>query len=310
MVSFAQALSQNQLHLQRDKTETLQVNLGLLCNQVCKHCHLDAGPKRSEVMDRETMCLVAAYATSGGFHTLDITGGAPEMNPHLPELINLAAGKVSRIMLRSNLTVLTGGEHGELLELLKKHQVDLVASFPSLSPGQLEAQRGKGVFEDSVAGLQLLNRLGWGRPGSGLGLDLVANPAGAFLPPDQNSAERRYRDELGRRWDISFNNLFTLANVPLGRFRQWLQRSGNYQSYLDKLASGFNPCTVDNLMCRSLVSVSWDGYLYDCDFNLAAGIPMGGQMTHLSQMQGPPPEGALIPLSEHCYTCTAGSGFT
>ncbi len=310
MVSFAQALSQNQIHLQRGKTDTLQVNLGLVCNQVCKHCHLDAGPHRSEMMTGSTVRQVAEYALRGGFTTLDITGGAPELNPHLPELISLVGGKLPRIMLRSNLTLLTGGQYDELLELLKQHQVALVVSFPSLSPSQLEAQRGKGVFGDSVAGLQRLNSLGWGRPNSGLELDLVANPAGAFLPPQQDAAQTRFREELGRRWDISFNNLFTLANVPLGRFRQWLMRSGNYQGYLEKLAEGFNPCTVDNLMCRSLVSVSWDGHLYDCDFNLAAGIPLGGQLTHVSQMPGPPPQGATIPISEHCYTCTAGSGFT
>lgn len=309
MVSFAQALSQNRLHLQRGQTDTLQVNVGLVCNQACRHCHLDAGPHRSEQMDQDTVRQVAAYALRAGFGTVDITGGAPEMNPHLPELIRLVSGQVPRLMLRSNLTLLTGGAHAELLALLKEHQVVIVASFPSLSPSQMEAQRGRGVFQASLDGLRLLNQMGWGRPG-GPELNLVANPAGAFLPPEQASAQRHFRSQLERHWGITFDHLFTLANVPLGRFRDWLLRSGNYQGYLDKLAGGFNPCTVDNLMCRSLVSVAWNGFLYDCDFNLAAGIPLGGQEVHLSQMPGPPEPGAAIPISEHCYTCTAGSGFT
>jgi len=310
VVSFAQALSQNQLDLRRGRTETLQVNLGLLCNQVCKHCHLGAGPHRREVMDLDTMRQVADYAVRGGFSVVDITGGAPEMNPHLPELIRRCTEAAPRVMLRSNLTLLTGGGRGHLLELLRERRVAIVASFPSLSPSQVEAQRGAGVFEGSLRGLRLLNQIGWGRPGSGLELDLVVNPAGAFLPPQQEAAQRRFRGELRRRWGVTFDHLFTLANAPLGRFRDWLLSSGNYDGYLDKLAHGFNPCAVQGLMCRSLVSVAWDGCLYDCDFNLAAGIPLGGQRVHVSQMPGPPPEGAAIAVSEHCYTCTAGSGFT
>lgn len=310
MVSFAQALSQNQLDLRRGRTETLQVNVGLLCNQACKHCHLSAGPHRREMMDQATVQQVAEYAARGGFAVVDITGGAPEMNPHLPELIRRCAEVAPRVMLRSNLTVLADGNHAGLLALLRDKRVVIVASFPSLSPSQLDAQRGAGVFEGSRLGLELLNQMGWGQPDSGLELNLVVNPAGAFLPPQQEAAERRFRSELSRRWGITFNNLYTLANAPLGRFRDWLLRSGNYDGYLDKLAHGFNPCAVQSLMCRSLVSVGWDGCLYDCDFNLAAGIPLGGRRVHVSQMPGPPPEGVAIAMSEHCYTCTAGSGFT
>jgi radical SAM/Cys-rich protein len=310
LVSFAQALQSNRLSLTRGVTDTLQVNLGLKCNLACKHCHLEAGPMRQELMDRGTMDQVLAYAQRAGFKVIDITGGAPELNPDLPYMVAGAAETAPKVILRSNLTLLTDGSRSGLLELLRGKGVALFVSFPALSPQQLEAQRGKGVFDASLQGLKLLNSLGWGRPEGGLELNLVANPAGAFLPPEQGQAERRFRRELERRWGITFNCLFTLANVPLGRFRAWLERTGNYQSYVAKLAEGFNPCTIDGLMCRSLASVDWDGYLYDCDFNLAAGIPLAGHTTHVSQLKQPPAQGAPIPVSEHCYTCTAGSGFT
>jgi radical SAM/Cys-rich protein len=185
-----------------------------------------------------------------------------------------------------------------------------VASLPSPNAGQLEAQRGKGIFEKSINALKRLNAAGYGKEGTGLELDLVSNPPGAFLPPEQAQAEERFRILLKNKWDITFNNLFTFANVPLGRFRQWLQTSGNLQNYLERLASSFNPCVVDGLMCRTLVSVDWNGYLYDCDFNLAKGIYMSGRKIHVSEMQGAPEPGTPIAVADHCYTCAAGSGFT
>lgn len=310
MVSFSQALAHSEQRLVRGCTVTLQVNVGLKCNQACKHCHLDAGPERTELMGLETMREVADYALRGGFQLVDITGGAPELNPNVAELVELTSRAAPRVWFRSNLTVLTNGRHDDLLALLARRRVTVVASFPSLSPGQADAQRGPGVFQRSLEGLARLNRTGYGRPGSGLELHLVSNPAGAFLPPDQAAAERRFRGELARRWDISFNQLFAFANVPLGRFRKWLRDSGNLDQYLDKLAQSFNPCAVEGVMCRSLVSVGFDGILYDCDFNLAADLPMGGRRIHVSQMAGPPEEGSPIAVREHCYTCTAGSGFT
>lgn len=310
MHSFAHKLRESDLDLAREKTDTLQINLGLLCNQVCKHCHLEAGPNRPELMDQETADMVADYAARCGFGAIDITGGAPELNPVLPQLIKNLRPLTPRLMLRANLTALGQAENRALMPLLADHGVVVVASLPALNPNQTDAQRGPGVFQDSLEVLQALNKLGYGRAGSGLELNLVSNPAGAFLPPSQAQAEERFKSQLERRWNISFNQLYTFANVPLGRFKRWLTGSGNYDAYLEKLIRSFNGCAVEGLMCRRQVSVAWDGYLYDCDFNLAAGLPLGGQRTHVSQMDGPPPSGSPIAVGVHCFTCTAGSGFT
>ncbi|MBA4394793.1 MAG: DUF3641 domain-containing protein, partial [Desulfobacca sp.] len=243
------------------------------------------------------------------FTVVDITGGAPELNSHLPRLISGVAPHTKRIMVRSNLTALTDGPLGALMELLKNHRVVVVASFPSLQPGQTDTQRGAGVFQASINTLRQLNALGYGRADSGLELDLVSNPCGSFLPPSQAEAEKRFREELAKRWGLVFNHLYVFVNVPLGRYRQWLDQSGNLQGYREKLASGFNPATLTGVMCRSLVSVSWEGYLYDCDFNLALDLPYVGLKTHISEMAGPPPAGTPIQVGDHCYACTAGSGF-
>ncbi len=309
MPSFAQTLRAHQLDLVRGATQTLQVNLGLRCNQACRHCHLEAGPARSELMDLATVEAVLAYALRGGFTTLDITGGAPEMNPNLERLIAGAVRPGLRVMLRANLTAL-GRRGPELMEFLAAQGVAVVASFPSLSPGQADALRGEGVFAASLDALARLNALGYGRQGSGLELDLVANPTGAFLPPAQAATEKRYQAEMKRRWNLSFNHLYCFANVPLGRFEGWLRSSGNYDGYLERLSSQFNPCAVADLMCRSLVSVDWRGHLFDCDFNQAAGLPMNGRRIHVDDMTGLPPLGQPIALGDHCFTCTAGAGFT
>ena len=307
---FIQTLSKHGLELNRGPTNTLQINVGLLCNQVCKHCHLDAGPSRKENMDTETAEEIITYAGRGHFETIDITGGAPELNPNLRLLIERLSSHASRIMLRSNLSALNDGNRDDLMDLLCVHNVVVVASFPSLNAAQTESQRGEGVFQASIDALKKLNAMGYGRDGSGLELNLVSNPTGAFLPPDQVQTEKRFRQVLKEKWDIDFNNLYNFANVPLGRFRNWLLLSGNLDNYLNKLASIFNPCAMNGLMCRGLVSVSWDGYLYDCDFNLARGLYLGGKKTHVSEMDGPPEPGRPIAAADHCYTCTAGSGFT
>jgi radical SAM/Cys-rich protein len=197
-----------------------------------------------------------------------------------------------------------------LKDLLASHQVVIVASFPSLNLTQTDSQRGEGIFQESIDVLKKLNDLGYGSNGAGLQLNLVSNPTGAFLPPSQEQTENRYHQILENRWGIRFNKLYNFANVPLGRFRQWLVRSNNFEQYIGKLCSGFNPCAVENLMCRTLVSVSWNGYLYDCDFNLARGLFMGGRKIHISEMDDPPKPGDYIATADHCYTCTAGSGFT
>ena len=307
---FGQTLARHGLSLTRLKTTTLQVNVGLLCNQACRHCHLEAGPNREEVMSKETVDQVVAMAQRFPFGVVDITGGAPEMNPNLGGMIERLAPLASRLMLRSNLTALAHGERDHLIDLCKKNRVVIVASFPSLNEVQAESQRGKGVFRESIAVLRKLNSIGYGKPGSGLELNLVSNPTGAFLPSSQEQLEKRFCQVLENKWGVVFNNLFTFANVPLGRFRHWLEGSGNLDKYLQKLATSFNPCAIEGLMCRSLISVSRDGYLFDCDFNQAADLHLGGKKTHISELKELPEPGKPIAISYHCYTCTAGSGFT
>jgi radical SAM/Cys-rich protein len=307
---FHLMLSSHGLKLRRDRTQALQINVGLLCNQQCRHCHLEAGPDRTENMTRETMSSVADYVNGNHFDVIDITGGAPELNPHVTELIERMAALAPRLMFRSNLSVLNSGKRNGLMQVLKECRVVVVASFPSLNSFQTESQRGKGTFDTSIEALLKLNRLGYGLEGSGLELNLVSNPSGAFLPAAQEQTEKRFKRILEKNWGIRFNRLFSFANVPLGRYREWLVRSGNLALYLEKLASSFNPCAVSGVMCRSTVSVSWDGYFYDCDFNLARGIYMGGRKVHVSEMQGPPEPGSEIATADHCYACTSGAGFT
>jgi len=307
---FSQTLSRHGLRFNRNNTHTLQVNLGMLCNQTCRHCHLDAGPGRKENMDTKTIGEVISYAQRSKFETIDITGGAPELNPNIGMLIEEVFSLAQRIMMRSNLSALNDGGREYLFELLKGHRVVIVASFPSLNEAQTDSQRGNRIFQTTIDALKKLNAVGYGHEGSGLELNLVSNPTGAFLPPNQAETEKRFRQVLKRKWGIVFNNLFNFANVPLGRFRKWLVKTNNLDKYMEKLYSSFNPCSVGGLMCRSLVSVSWDGYLYDCDFNLARELFMGGHKIHVSEMSGPPPLHSHIATADHCYTCTAGSGFT
>ncbi len=309
MKKFAETLEEHGLDLVRANTSVLQVNVGLLCNQVCKHCHLDAGPQRQEIMTADTMGDIGEFARNHPFDIFDITGGAPELNPDIKKLVRLAAETVPTVMFRANLTALLE-KANDLLDFLKDHKVQIVASYPSINQSQTDAQRGRGVFDQSLKALQMLNEAGYGQPGSGLGLDLVSNPAGAFLPSDQTQLAQRFRKVLKDRWNIEFNNLFAIANMPLGRFRAWLERSGNLESYTAKLTDLFNPEAINGLMCRNTLSVAWDGYMFDCDFNQAAGLPLGGKSIHISQMQHVPEPESRIAVSDHCYTCTAGAGFT
>ncbi len=307
---FNERLTEQQLTLTREQTTTLQINTGLLCDLSCRHCHLSAGPKRSEQMNRATMEQIIAHARQVHYPTIDITGGAPELVPDLPYLIEQLAPLTERLMLRTNLTALNRPDKQGLIELFKRHKVVLVASFPATNAGQLEAQRGAGVMDSSLQMLKQLNAAGYGIAGSGQQLDLVASPSGAFLPSGQDQAEKKFKRDLARKWGLEFNQLYIFANMPLGRFLQWLQTSENLQNYMEKLSSGFNPCTIDGLMCRSLLSVNWDGYLYDCDFNLAAEMPLSSKVTHISELNDYPEKGMAIAVGEHCYACTAGSGFT
>lgn len=307
---FSHTLEAKGLCLVRDKAVTCQVNLGLLCNLACRHCHLSAGPGRRELMDLETVNQVVEFLRKGRFQVMDITGGAPELNPNLPLLIKGAAGLTRTVMLRCNPSALYGMKDKSLIDLLTSHGITLVCSLPALNQPQTDSQRGKGSFDKTIAGLKMLNELGYGNEGTGLVLNLVSNPAGAFMPASQVSAEKRFRSVLAEKWGIMFNELFTFANMPLGRFEAWLKKTGNYKDYLQTLYKGFNACTLEGLMCRSLVSVSWDGYLYDCDFNLAANLPMGNQRRHITEINYFDFQGHNIAVGSHCYACTAGSGFT
>jgi len=307
---FHETLARHDLRLTRTKTTTLQVNVGRLCDLACRHCHLDAGPGRQEVMTAETMQAVITFAERNRFAVIDITGGAPELVPDIARLLRGLRPHTEQLLLRSNLTALAAPERETLLDLCIEHKVVLVASFPSTNARQADAQRGDGVNDRAVVMLQKLNALGYGQPDSGLLLHLVANPGGAFLPADQQATENRFRQEAQRRFGVVFNRLFTFANVPLGRFRRWLELSDNEADYLLRLHEAFNPCVVDGLMCRALLSVDWDGRLYDCDFNLAAQLPLSGEETTIFEVPGPPPAGTAIATGDHCYACTAGSGFT
>jgi radical SAM/Cys-rich protein len=310
MVSFAQTLKQHDLRLTRGETTTLQINMGLVCNQACKHCHLECGPHKTESMSRQTARQVVDYAAQCGFQSIDITGGAPELNPNTPWLLSKVSSLASKVMFRANLTALTDGEHDDLIAQLADSGVVIMASFPALSPGQTDSVRGKGVYDRAVKALAILNKAGFGKEGASLELNLITNPAGAFLPPDQQKSEQRFKKELLRKHGIYFNNLYSFANVPLGRFRDWLSEKALLDEYLGRLATAFNPCALDQVMCRNQVSVNWDGYLYDCDFHLAVDKPLAGKKTHVTHLSQPPEPGSPIPLLDHCYTCTAGAGFT
>lgn len=310
LVPFKDTLAGRGLALTRRKCTTLQVNVGLLCNQSCRHCHLDAGPSRPEVMSAETAAAVIRLADRFRFQTIDITGGAPEMNPHIETLLQKLPPLADTTILRSNLTAMTAVKQERLADLAAANRVIITASLPSLNEAQAETQRGSKTFAASIKTLKKLNRLGYGSPDSNLELNLVSNPTGAFLPSSQEQVEKRFRQVLAEKWGITFNNLYTFANVPLGRFHTWLEDSGNLENYLLKLAAQFNPCTLDGLMCRSLISVSWDGYLFDCDFNQSHQLYMGGRKNHISELDEPPGPGSRIGVGDHCYTCTAGSGFT
>ncbi len=310
MEPFATTLLRHGIALSRGTVHTLQVCAGLLCDRSCRHCHLEAGPGRQEVMSRETMKEVVAFARRTPFRAADITGGAPELVPELPLLVEELSACVPRLLLRSSLSALGGTDRESLLSLCVAKRVVLVISLPSTDPAATDAQRGPGAAEATVAALRRLNAAGYGVRGSGLELDLVANPCGPSLPAPQSQAEELFRRDLLCRWGVSFTSLYTFANVPLGRFRRGLEAAGLYDGYLETLAGAFNPCAVPGLMCRTLVSVSWDGTLYDCDFNLAAGKFLGERKTHVSEARAAPPPGAAIAVGDHCYACTAGSGFT
>jgi radical SAM/Cys-rich protein len=297
--------------LKPSKIEILQVNVGYMCNQVCKHCHVDAGPDRQEIMTRETMQQCLDILTKTKIKTLDITGGAPEMNPDFRWFVSEAFGiGVSEIIVRSNLTILTANpKYYDLPEFFKANNVRICSSLPFYNAGKTDRQRGEGVFEKSIDGLRMLNAVGYGKTGTGLILDLVYNPIGAFLPGNQEQLQRDFKKELKDHFNIDFNSLFTITNIPISRFLDFLIESGNYEDYMEKLINAFNPSAVGGVMCRNTISIDWQGYLYDCDFNQMLGLKTSqasGQ--HISKFDVSKLEQREIVIGQHCFACTAGAG--
>jgi len=295
----------------RQPLETLQVNLGYKCNQTCVHCHVNAGPTRTEMMSRETVFEVVAFLKASGVATLDITGGAPELNPHFRMLVTAARDIGVRVMDRCNLTILEQPGQEDLAQFLSDHEVEVVASLPCYLEENVDRQRGKGVFEASIRCLRLLNRFGYGQPGSGLTLGLVYNPQGPVLPPAQDKLEQDYRKHLGGRFGIIFNRLFVLTNMPIQRFGSMLISKGQFEQYMTLLKNAYQPQNLESVMCRTLVSVDWRGYVYDCDFNQMLGLGLqwkGKPRVHLRELIGANFDGNPIVVKDHCYGCTAGQG--
>jgi radical SAM/Cys-rich protein len=295
----------------RRRLETVQANLGYVCNQSCLHCHVNAGPTRTESMSGETAEQVLAFLQASGAGTLDLTGGAPELNPHFRPLVARARALGAKVIDRCNLTVLEEPGQEDLAAFLAASQVEVIASLPCYTEELVDRQRGKGVYEKSVRGIRRLNELGYGREGSGLALNLVYNPQGASLPPAQEKLEADYKRILGEAFGIRFNALYTLANMPIQRFGSTLVTKGQFNAYMDLLRGAHRDGNLDAVMCRSLVSVDWRGYLYDCDFNQMLGLPLalaGRPRPHLADVLGRDLEGNPIVVRDHCYGCTAGQG--
>lgn len=290
--------------------EILQINVGYMCNQVCSHCHVDAGPDRKEIMTRETMRQCLDVIKKTGAHTIDLTGGAPEMNPHFRWFVEEASKTgVKNMIVRSNLTIiLANKKYHDLPGFFKQYRVHVISSLPFYKRERTDRQRGNGVFDKSVKALQMLNAAGYGKEDTGLQLDLVYNPAGAFLPADQAAMERDFKKALKTDFNIEFNRLFALTNLPISRFLDYLIASGNYEAYMDTLVEAFNPKAVENVMCTHTLSVGWDGRLYDCDFNQMLGLGVASGVKHISEYDEARLQNRNIVISQHCYGCTAGAG--
>jgi len=309
--TFASKLKEsNQFPLQPKKLEILQINLGYMCNQVCAHCHVDAGPDRKEIMTLDTMQQCLEVIKNTGAHTLDLTGGAPEMNPNFREFVEAAAkAGIKDFIVRSNLTIiLANKKYHDLPEFFKKHNIHVVSSMPHWTRGKTDKQRGDGVFDKSIKVLHMLNEIGYGRKGSDLKLDLVYNPSGAFLPGDQMALQNDFKKALKTDFDIDFHNLFAITNLPISRFLDYLIASENYEEYMYSLVDAYNPSAVANVMCTNTLSVSWDGYLYDCDFNQMLNLKVASKVKHIADYNEAILQDRNIIINQHCYGCTAGAG--
>ena len=297
--------------IRRKRVETLQVNLGYKCNQTCVHCHVNAGPTRTEMMSRETVSEVVAYIKVSGIKTVDITGGAPELNPYFRSLVLAARNLGAHVMDRCNLTVLEQPGQEDTAKFLAANEVEIVASLPCYLEENVDAQRGKGVFDGSIRSLRKLNALGYGGPDSGLALSLVYNPQGPNLPPPQDKLESDYHRHLEERYGVVFNHLYVLTNMPIQRFGSTLISKGQFEHYMDLLKNAYQPQNLESVMCRSLISVDWRGYVYDCDFNQMLDLPLswrGRPRVHLRDLAHADLSSNPIVVKDHCYGCTAGQG--
>ena len=297
--------------IRRRQTQTLQVNLGYKCNQSCLHCHVNAGPTRTELMTLDTINEVIAYLQSAGIKTLDITGGAPELNPHFRRLVEAARNLGVRVIDRCNLTILFEPGHEDLAQFFVEQQVEITASLPCYLEDNVDRQRGKGVFGTSIRALQLLNGLGYGQPGSALKLNLVYNPQGPVLPPAQQQLQQDYKQRLSVSYGVVFNELYVITNMPIQRFGSTLISKGQFEPYMNLLKKAYQPANLETVMCRSLLSVNWQGYVYDCDFNQMLDLPItwnNRPRTHLRELGSADLNHHPIVVKDHCYGCTAGQG--
>lgn len=301
--------------IRRAKLETLQVNLGYLCNIACLHCHVGAGPTRKELMNRENIDVILEFLEKQSISNLDVTGGSPEMNPHFRDLMTAARSLDIHLMDRCNPTILVEPGYEWAADFLAEQHVEVIASLPCYTEDNVDAQRGKGVFDASIAGLQKLNALGYGQPDSGLELNLVYNPLGPSLPPPQEALQKDYEEHLMQHFGIRFNQLFTIANMPIKRFGSVLISKGQFEDYMTLLKNAYQQDNLSNVMCRSLISIDWEGYVHDCDFNQMLELPLGIRMedpyegrVHLRDLMHRNIEGEPITIADHCYGCTAGQG--
>jgi radical SAM/Cys-rich protein len=292
------------------KTTVFQINIGKLCNQTCAHCHVDAGPdKKVENMSRETLQKCLDILAKSDIPTVDITGGAPEMNPHFRWFVQECRKLGKNVMNRCNLTIIEANPvYYDLPEFFAENKIQVISSLPYFTKNRTDSQRGDGVFEDSIKALHRLNAVGYGKEGSGLTLDLVYNPSGAFLPGSQSALEHEFKLQMKRRYDIDFNSLFVITNLPISRFLDYLLESGNYHDYMTSLVEAFNPATVDGLMCRYTLSISWDGFIYDCDFNQMLDLKVNSNVKHIDDFDVKSLSERSIVVNQHCYGCTAGAG--
>lgn len=309
---FSEKLMQQNLFPLTTKTlEVFQINVGKMCNQVCKHCHVDAGPDRKEIMTRETMQLCIDAIKISGVTTIDLTGGAPEMNPDFRWFVEELSMLGKKIIVRCNLTIIVANKkYNDLPEFFKKHKIEVVSSLPYFTASKTDSQRGDGVFEKSIQALKMLNEVGYGRNESNLQLNLVYNPSGAFLPSNQDYLEMEFKNKLKSFYGIDFNNLFTITNLPISRFLEYLIKSDNYENYMEKLLNAYNASAATNVMCRNTLSIGWDGFIYDCDFNqmLEIKINIEKSLQHISTFEVNKMNKRSIITGQHCYGCTAGLG--